>query len=145
MPEEEFLITQSALTLRNRGRGLQKNLVYDWEYEDNFFDYELKLEWLGRDIEIIEEEDERLTVNDNREKINTYYIHDDTNSYLISEAETQVAIPKVYIEKSLQFLQISEMILQKLQRLLCIFETDLVLCQEKVQIKYALFSVELPC
>ena len=124
MPEEEFLITQSALTLRNRGRGLQKNLVYDWEYEDNFFDYELKLEWLGRDIEIIEEEDERLTVNDNREKINTYYIHDDTNSYLISEAETQVAIPKVYIEKSLQFLQISEMILQKLQRLLCIFETD---------------------
>ena len=25
------------------------------------------------------------------------------------------------------------------------FELDLVLCQEKVQIKYALFSVKLPC
>lgn len=98
VPEEEFLITQPALTLRNLGKGTAKNLVYDWKYEDNLFDYELKLEQLGHDIEIIEEEDERLTVNDNGKKINTYYIHDDMNSYLISEAETQVAIPRVYMD-----------------------------------------------
>ena len=98
VPDEEFLITQPTLTLRNLGKGTAKNLVYDWKYEDNLFDYEMKLDGRGHDIEIVEEEEKRLTVKDNGETINTYYIPDDTNSYLITETETQLTIPRVYMD-----------------------------------------------
>lgn len=99
--QDAVSIQVPSVMVRNVGRATAKDIVYEWNFEENLQNFRKSFTELDVDMDYnvkIEDDVTEVKIYDSRDGRCDYSFKEDTDSYIASEEETYLGLPVVYID-----------------------------------------------